>query len=530
MKKWSLVIILACAQFIMVLDSTVMNVSISAVVKDLDTTVSGLQAAITFYTLTMAALMMTGGKMGDIWGRIKAFRIGAIVYALGSLLTALTPSLAVLMIGWSLIEGLGAVLVIPAIAALIALHYRGKDRVVGYTLIGAASGIAVAAGPLIGGYLTTYLSWRYVFAGETLIMAAILFLTRKAREKRPAHTAPEPIDVRSVLLSASGMAVLIFGILQSKTWGWITPKAIPQIGGIDIAPFGISIVAYLIILGIIILRSFDRRQRSLETAGHNPLLRVSLFGIKPLRSGLAVLSSQYLIIAAVFFVLPIYLQLVLGLNALDTGKKIFPLSVAIVVFSVLGSRLISRFSPKQIVRLGQLLLVAGALSLLGAIGPELNSALFGIGMLVLGSGLGLLASQIGNVTMSSVGSESSSEVGGLQGTFQNLGSSLGTALIGSVIIAGLSANLTSSLAASSLPPAVTQAVESQQQTGIPIVPASTVEQAARQEGLPADQAADLASLYQQSQIDSLKSCMFVIALLGLLSIYLSRNIPARKLV
>src|SRR6478735_1867332 len=160
MKKWTAGIILGCAQFVMVLDSTVMNVSISTVVKDLNTTV--------------AALMLLGAKLGDVWGRRRAFVIGAVIYACGSLLTALSPNIAVLFLGWSVIEGVGAVLVIPAIAALIASNYQGHDRVTGFAIIGATSGAAVALGPLIGGYVTTYLSWRYVFVGEVVVMAAVI--------------------------------------------------------------------------------------------------------------------------------------------------------------------------------------------------------------------------------------------------------------------------------------------------------------------------------------------------------------------
>lgn len=160
-KKWTVIGILAISQFVMILDSTVMNVSISTVAKDLGTTISGMQAAITFYALTMAALMLTGGKLGDIWGRKKAFVIGSIVYGVGSFLTAISQSLPSLMFGWSLVEGLGAILVIPAIAALAAVNYKGKDRVAAFSILGAVTGLAAALGPIIGGYVTTYLSWRY---------------------------------------------------------------------------------------------------------------------------------------------------------------------------------------------------------------------------------------------------------------------------------------------------------------------------------------------------------------------------------
>src|SRR3954467_6333427 len=170
MRKWLPLIILAAAQFVMVLDSAVMNVSISQIVEDLDTTISGVQLAITMYTLVMAAFMLVGAKLGDIYGRDTIFAVGLAVYGLGSLLTSLSPNLATLLFGWSLVEGLGAVMVIPAIAALIAVNYEGRERACAYSMIGGVSGAAIAAGPLIGGFVTTYFSWRYVFAGEVVIV------------------------------------------------------------------------------------------------------------------------------------------------------------------------------------------------------------------------------------------------------------------------------------------------------------------------------------------------------------------------
>jgi EmrB/QacA subfamily drug resistance transporter len=531
MKKWSVVIILSCAQFIMVLDSTVMNVSISEVVSDLHTSVSGLQAAITFYTLTMAALMLTGGKLGDILGRLKVFRIGSVIYAAGSLITALSPSLAFLMFGWSLVEGLGAVLVIPAIAALIAANYKGRDRILGYTLIGAASGVAVAAGPLIGGFMTTYLSWRYVFAAETVIMGIVLFFSGSMRKGTPATEKKVKLDYLSVLLSAAGLASLVLGILQSKTWGWVMPKGIPQISGHDIAPLGISLVAYLIVLGLVILRAFYKRQVFLKSRRRDPLLQVSMFSIKQLRAGISVLCAQYLIIAAIFFVIPIYLQMMLGYDALETGKRIFPLSVSIVIFSIIGSRLVTRFSPKQIVRIGQSSLLFGSIVLLYALNPEMKGLLFGSSMFIVGIGLGLLASQIGNINMSSVPEGQTNEVGGLQGTFQNLGSSLGTAIIGSVMISSLSTGFVSSVGANpSIPPNVQSAVASKSKEGIPIASAKEVEGYATSAGLSPQQASAISTDYKNSQLSSLKSSMFFLVLIAFFSMFLSRNIPDKSLI
>jgi len=414
-NKWLPVIILAFAEFVMVLDSTVMNVSISTVVKDLNTTVTSMQAAITFYTLTMAALMLLGGKLGDIWGRKRTLMIGAIVYAMGSFITSISQNFTMLFIGWSIVEGIGAVMVIPAIAALTASNYTGKDRVKAYAIIGAVAGAAAAAGPLIGGYVTTYLSWRYVFAAEVIIMAGVILFMKYIRDNsRPSHTR---IDIPSALLSSSGLILVVFGLLQSKAWGLIEPRAIPTIGGVEIAPFGISIVAYIIALGVVVLYLFWRRQQKLESKNANPLLRISMLKSAQLKSGLGVLLAQYLVIGAVFFVIPVYLQMTLGLDALSTGLRILPLSIALVLASAIGARLVDKWSPRKIIRAGQIALVLGVVFLLASIDIQLQKPIFSIGMFVVGIGIGLLASQLGNINMSAVSEKQTSEVGGLQGVF-----------------------------------------------------------------------------------------------------------------
>ncbi|HSX14675.1 MAG TPA: MFS transporter [Candidatus Saccharimonadales bacterium] len=523
MKKWTVVILLGMAQFVMVLDSTVMNVSISTVVADLHTSVTALQAAITFYTLTMAAFMLLGGKLGDVWGRKRAFTIGAIIYALGSFITAISPNIATLFIGWSVIEGLGAVLVIPAIAALVASNYHGKDRMVAYAIIGAVSGAAAAAGPLIGGYVTTYLSWRYVFVAEVFIMAIILLFGSKIADALGAIKTK--IDVPSVLLSASGLFFLVFGMLQSKTWGWVQPRAIPTVGGHEIAPLGISLVAYLILVGILILYWFFNRQRMLEQSNRNPLLKTSMLSIKRLRSGLGVLAAQYMITASVFFVIPVYLQMTLGLDALQTGIKILPLSIAVILCSIVGTRLSSKWPPKKIVRTGQFLLVIGALTLVGSVATELKSGFFLVGMFLVGSGLGLLASQLGNINMSSVDESQSAEVGGLQGVFQNLGSSFGTALIGSILVATLTTAFVANVNTSTLPSNVKTYVNENSQAGVAIVSTKDVSNFAQSQGLSEEDVNAVTDAYASSQIEALRTSLFAVAVLAILTLAFSRNIP-----
>ncbi len=524
MKKWLVIAILAISQFVMILDSTVMNVSISTVAKDLGTTISGMQAAITFYALTMAALMLTGGKMGDKWGRHNAFKIGSIVYGVGSLTTALAPSLGVLLLGWSLVEGLGAVLVIPAIAALAAINYKGKDRVVAFSILGAATGLAAAAGPLIGGMVTTYFSWRYVFAAETVVMAVVLLVSNKIYDVKPKKKTS--FDILSTFLSAIGMALLVFGVLQSKTWGWIKPLGYPEINGHKIAPLGISLVSYLVLSGIVVLWIFLQRQKKLEATGGNPLLRVSLLRIPTLRSGLSVLMGQYFTIAALFFVIPVYLQTILGYDALQTGIKIIPLSIGLVAFSALGSRMSSKRSAKQITRLGQFIMALGVLLTLASVQPELRGALFWIGMLIVGAGFGLLASQLGNVNMSAVEKKDTAEVGGLQGTYQNLGSSFGTAIVGSIFMLSLTSGFIASVNSSpNLSQTAKQQVATQAQYGVQIVSQSQVQQYVVKSGGSKQTADTIANLYQESQIAALKQALFIVFAVGILSILFARNLP-----
>lgn len=525
MKKWFVLILLSVAQFVMILDSTVMNVSISTVAGDLDTTISGMQAAITLYALTMAAFMLIGGKLGDKWGRSRAFVIGSVIYGIGSLTTALSPNLPTLLIGWSLIEGLGAILVIPAIAALTAINYKGKDRLKAFAVIGAVTGLAAAFGPVIGGYVTTYLSWRYVFFAETIIMIIVLIFSRKIQDAKP-HPSVK-IDLPSAVLSASGMALIVFGALQSKTWGWIIPQQSPMVNGQEIAPFGISLVAYLILLGVISLQIFITRQKKLERENRNPLLKVSLIQIPALRSGLSVLLAQYFAIAAIFFVIPVYLQTVLGYDALTTGLRLLPLSAGLIIFTVVGSRLVSSRGPRKVVRAGQIFLALGGLLLLASITPSLESFIFATGLFVVGAGFGLLASQLGNVNMSSVSKDDTSEVGGLQGTYQNLGTSFGTALAGSVFMLVLASSFTSGITTSNLPASTKSSLSSYASSGVDIITPSAAKSLALEAGATEEDSSIIQSIYESSQIESLRAAMFAVFVISILALLGSRNLPIR---
>ncbi len=528
MRKWLPLIILASAQFIMVLDSSVMNVSISQIVEDLSTTVTGVQSAITMYTLVMAAFMLVGAKLGDILGRDRAFGLGLAVYGLGSLITALSPNLTVLLIGWSGTEGLGAVLVIPAIAALTAANYEGKERAFAYSMIGGAAGAAIAAGPLIGGYVTTTWSWRYVFVGEVVVVIAVLIVHRRMK-RAPKPEQPPKLDYGGAALSAIAFGLIVFGILKSSTWGWIRPVDAPTISGHEITPLGFSLVPFLIVGGLVVLGCFFEWEERREELGRSTLLNRALLKIETLRAGLASLAAQQLIVMGTFFVLPVYLQVVLGFDAFETGKRLFPMSVSMLAAALAGPRVAVRFGPRAVVRVGLGAMAIAALVLVGTIDVTLNGTAFALALVFFGIGAGLLMSQLGNVIMSSAPPDDTNEAGGLQGTAQNLGASLGTALIGSVLLLGLLNGFNSRIQENPAVPADVKAqISKATEAGIPIVTTDQAFRALRDAGLPPADATTVTDDYADAQLDALGTSMLTVAFLAVLSFWFTRRLPGKR--
>jgi MFS family permease len=526
---WGVIGMLAAAQFIMVLDTTVMNVSISQVAAELNTTIVGMQSAITMYTLVMAAFMLLGGKLGDRWGAKRAFWIGLIVYGIGSFCTGISQNLTQLLIAWSLIEGLGAVLVIPAIAALTAKTYEGKQRALCYGILGGVAGASMAAGPLIGGWVTAYYSWRYVFIGETIVVLVVMLFLKLI----PATIGRKSkLDTIGAALSAAGLGAIVFGVLQSSQWGWILPKAgVPVVNGVPLAPLGLSPTMWLIVIGGFLLMLFARREQAVKDRGDEPLLDLDLLGIPRMKAGLMVQAIQAFIIQATFFVLPLYLQTVLGFDALQTGKTILPLSVALFVFALGGASMTSRFGAKLIVQRGLAALLVGEVVLLYFLGPDLATVGFAIGMALIGAGLGLMASQVGNVIMSSVDSSRGSEAGGLQGTSLNLGASLGVALVGSIVIAMLATNFTTIVSANpNLSDDVKQQVSAAAEKSANFASTAQVEAAAADAGLTADETTELVKNYSDAQIAALRAGLAFLALFALLALAWVRRLPDQKQV
>ena len=520
MKKTALVA-LAIAQFVMVLDQSVMNVSITQLVADFDTTVTTIQAVITLYCLVMAMLMLTGAKIGDIIGRRKAFVIGLCIYAVGSATTAFAPTVAILALGWSILEGIGAALVLPALAALIAGNFEGAQRKVAYAVIGGVAGAGIAIGPILGGWATTELTWRVVFIGEVVLVGIILALTPKIGDALRDGPAPR-LDVVGAFLSAAGLGAVVLGILQSSTWGLIEPKDSP------VEPLGFSLAVFVIVGGALLLWAFVAWQRHREASGRDPLVHLRLFEVKPLRSGLVGLFTQNLVLMGVFFVVPLYLQLVIGLDALDTGLRMLPISVTMFICSALGSRLSAKVSVRTIVRAGLMTSTFAIVLLIATVDPQLHDGGFALSMAVLGVGMGLIVSQLGNVVQSSVDASGRGEAGGLQYTGQQLGSSLGVALIGAIVLAGLTNGFLQRIEADErISPAVAEQVTTAAGNGVDFVSGEQLHTAATDAGVDAASADAIVDDYESAQLKALKTGLLATGMLALISLMSTRYLPAK---
>lgn len=511
---------LGSAQFLMTLDSSVMNVAIAQVAEDLGTTVTGVQTAITLYTLVMATMMITGGKIGTMIGRRRAFSIGCVIYGAGSLTTALAPNLTVLIIGWSGLEGIGAALIMPATVALVAGNVEAAGRPRAYGLIAAAGAIAVAAGPLIGGAVTTFWTWRLVFAGEVVIVMAILFAARRIADAPPEKRVA--FDFVGMVLSATGLGLAVYGVLRSGEWGWVLPKP----GAPDLA--GLSLTVWFVLGGLGVVRLFFWWEQRRTATGREPLVDVSMLANRQMAGGLTMFFFQFLIQAGLFFTIPLYLSVALGLSALETGVRLLPLSITLLIAAIGVPKVWPQASPRRVVTWGLLALFTGIVALVGALEVGSGAAIVTVPLLLAGLGVGALASQLGAVTVSSMPDELSGEVGGVQNTATNLGASLGTALAGSVLIAALTSSFLSGIAANGdVPDQVVQDATVELAGGVPFVSDQQLEDALAAADVPPATAQAVVDENTAARIDGLRVSLSILALISLVAIFFTRLLPTR---
>jgi MFS family permease len=514
----TVLITLCAAQFLMTLDTSVMNVSIATVASDLGTTVTGIQTAITLYTLVMASFMLTGAKVGEIIGRKRAFAIGCVIYGAGSLTTALSPNLGVMVFGWSFLEGVGAVLILPAVVALVASNFPVEGRPRAYGLVASAGAIAVAVGPLVGGLLTTYASWRWVFAGEVVIVGLILVLTRRIQDAVPDHRPK--LDILGTVLSALGLGLIVFGVLRSGTWGWVQAKS----GG----PLwlGLSPVIWLMLAGGILVYLFFIWEHRRIDHGQEPLLDPSILSHARLRAGLFLFSFQFMIQAGLFFTIPLFLSVALGLSAVATGVRLLPISITLLLAAAGIPHYFPRASPRRVVQLGLLLLFAAIVILIALLDINADAGATTVPLLLAGLGIGALASQLGAVTVSAVSVEETPQVGGVQNTATNLGASLGTALAGAVLISALTGSFLHGIEQNpAVPKSVVQSAQVELSAGVPFISDTDLMAALDKAKVPQSAADAIVDANEKARITGLRAALAIMAIASLIALFFTRRLP-----
>jgi MFS family permease len=427
---------LALAQFIASYAASNMNVAISTIATDLGTSVTGIQTTITLFTLTMAALMIPGSKLTDIWGRKFCFVLGLGIYGAGALLAALAQGLGLLVVGYSLLEGVGSALLIPPIYILITVLFDDvKTRAKWFGVVSGAAGLGSAAGPLIGGLLTSYISWRASFGLQVLVVATIAVLALRIDD--PPLVEPRPrFDLYGAVLSAIGLFFVVFGVLQSGTYGWGAAKKAVTVGGTTLIPEGgVSPVWILVAIGAVFLVLFVVHIRLREKRGTTPLVSIRLFTNRTSNLGLVTQTVQWLVLQGAFFVISVFLQQERHYNAIETGLTLVPATIGILVSSAMAQRMAGRHPQRLLVRGGFTFTLVGLVLLLVLSRAASANWTFWPGLFLMGFGIGAMLTASVNVVQSAWPETVQGDISGVSRSVSNLGSSLGVAIAGSVIVA-----------------------------------------------------------------------------------------------
>ncbi len=434
----SMIVPLALAQFTASYAATNMNVAISSIAKDLHTDVIGLQATITLFTLTMASLMIPGSKLTEIWGRKRCFTLGLVIYGAGALIAAFAQGLGLMIFGYSALEGIGSALMIPPIYILVTVAFPDtQSRAKNFGIISGAAGLGAAAGPLIGGVITSTISWRASFIAQVLVVAVIILLVPRITD--PGITGPRPaFDLGGAALCAVGLFFVVLGVLQTSKYGWFVSRENFSIGGTVVIPKGgVSPIWIFVAVGVAILGWFILHLRSRERKRKVPLIALRMFGSRTANLGMGTQLIQWLAMQGTFFVISVFLQEVRGYSAIKTGLVLTPATAGILLASALAGRFAKRHSQRWLIQVGFAVTAAGMALLLALVrknSPDIASV---PGLLLMGIGVGAMLTSSVNVVQSAFPESDQGDISGLSRSVSNLGSSLGVALAGSIVASTL---------------------------------------------------------------------------------------------
>jgi EmrB/QacA subfamily drug resistance transporter len=501
-SKWAVVIIACMAIFIIVLDSSAMNVAIGTLVEELHTSLSFIQAIIALYALVMASFMLLGSKIQDILGRKRTFLLGVMIYGCGTLVATCSLNAWMLLVGWALLEGMGAALMLPATTTLVSAEYTGKDRVVAFGIWGGIAATGAAVGPIVGGLFTTYMTWRLVFGSEILFVIAILLLRSRLSESHPS-LGWKDLDKTGAVLSVVSLLLFVFGVLMLRS-----PDMWP-------------VVPLLTIPGMALFVAFLYLQRRKSRKGQEPLFDTSLLGNRAFNVGNLTSVVQQLALAGILFVIPVYLQQVTKTSAFMTGIALLPLSLSIFVFSLIGGKFLAVLrNAKYVVAIGFAMSALGLFLMRNEFSMNMSIADLIPGSLVLGFGIGLLLSQLTNATMSAASSDQEAGASGFLNTSKNLGYALGTALIGVLLIIGVFNGLVTSISRSDQSANMTQ-----EQVKTSLVDYIQTMQESPPPGIALDKVPEAKVLVDSALSSAMKMSFNVLAAIMLLGMALSFFMP-----
>jgi MFS family permease len=523
---------LATQQLLMAYDSTAMNVAISDIVVDLHTTLTGVQSAISVYALVMAALMITGSKLGTRHGHTRMFTLGAFTYGTGALITSLSPNLAVMLFGWSLLEGIGAALIFPAIFSIATKSFTGARRTRALATVGAATGVGAALGPILCGLISTYLTWRVSFFMETIVTGTVIVLMRRALEPRRERPV-QSFDVAGVVLSALSLGLIVYATLLIGKYGFLTARVdVLVLGHRILAKGDIAPTPILGVAGLVVLALFAYWERHRIGRGRDPLVRLAVLRNRTTRVGSGALAVQFLVTAGSLFLVPVFVQTTLDYNALESGLTLLPTTVALIVAAAAAARLVGagKVTRRHIIVLGFLLIAAGSVIVAISFDPDGSGLRLAPGLAISGLGLGLCAI-LPDLVQSSAPADAVSDVAGLSRSASYLGQSVGVALAGALMVGVLVHSFTAGVRDSKVlsvqqKDAVEQTLDGQVQATA--VSDRHLEEVLGKRGITGPEAADLVQINATARERGLTAAVLGMGLFALIGCALAPRLPRSR--
>lgn len=451
-RKWGSLIVLSLALAIIVIDTTLLNVSLKTIIIDLKTDIRSFQWVITAYSLMLAAFTITGGRLGDLFGRKRMFIAGAIIFALGSFIASISTSVGIMILGEAIIEGIGAALMMPATSSLLISNFKGRDRAIAFGVWGGVAAAAVAIGPILGGYLTSNYSWRWGFRINIVVVIVLLIGSYLIKEAKDTEEKPT-LDWIGVVLSSLGLLGIVFGIIESSRYGLLIAKETFSVGSFTLSSIGdFSITIPAMILGLTLIIIFILWEINMDKKGKTPLVSINLFKNKQYRLGVITTGIMSLGQTGIFFSLPIFFQSVRRLDAFHTGLSLSPLPISLMTGALLSSFIVKKVYPKTLIIIGLSINVFANIVILLSLSITATAWSLAPGLLIYGFGMGLVMAQITNMTLSAVSTQEAGEASGVNNTFRQVGSSLGAAIIGAVFLSTVAMSMSQKIKESKVIP------------------------------------------------------------------------------